>query len=833
MKYELKSYQEAAAAKVLADLRKGSNEYLAPGAEQAYTAVSLAAPTGSGKTVIAAAVIERMLFGDPNTDSAPDPDAVFVWLTDDPALNEQTRMKMLQSSELLQPGHLVTLDESFDQPRFTPGTVNFLNIQKLGAKTSFVVTADGKRKYTFWETITNTINDAGGNYYLVIDEAHRGTGNSAKARQTIVKTLIAGKDGVVPAAPVVWGISATPQRFDQFIQGTDRVPRKCEVPVSEVRESGLIKDVLALYYRAENQDMDLALVREAALTLKAMDKEWNAYTDAEGIQDVRPAMVLQLPPSASPQDVATILDVCAEAWPELAGPAVAHAMESHTAAEFGSHTVNYVAPQAVQDHPRIRLVLFKEALTTGWDCPRAEVMVSLRKAQDYTYIAQLIGRMVRSPLARRIEANEQLNRVALFLPGFAADAVNNVKRMLETDPEGPPTDIEIEPDEAWRNPKVPEALFGVFAGLPSYSTPSVIHRSQVARLHKLAGLLAGDDVLTNAVTAADAYLINAMNAKHQLLDSEGKLAHLIKDVETNTVAAEEWGIFDSTSNSTASEIDIVLYAGDLNRQFAASKRQFKDGLATTYWAHLVTSEGLDPQDAKVIVVAMSRDIPTVERAEKAAVSLVRQWQDTYGNDISSLTDDRQARYRDVRAMAKDPELIHPILPTEPISMPSNRDIPTYEQHLYSDKSGRYRTKLATWEEHCLATEQGRPGFVGWYRNPTGGQRCLRIPYKDGDTWKSVYPDLIVFHAQDDEPRPSIVDPHGHHLADAPAKLRGLAEYAAKHGDSYARIIAVIRDKDGNYRMLDLKDPTIQKHVPEATSQAKIENLFKKHGSSYQ
>ena len=47
-------------------------------------------------------------------------------------------------------------------------------------------------------------------------------------------------------------------------------------------------------------------------------------------------------------------------------------------------------------------VLFKEALTTGWDCPRAEVMFSQRVAGDHTYIAQLIGRMVRTPLARRI-----------------------------------------------------------------------------------------------------------------------------------------------------------------------------------------------------------------------------------------------------------------------------------------------------------------------------------------------------------------------------------------------------------------------------------------------
>jgi type III restriction enzyme len=46
------------------------------------------------------------------------------------------------------------------------------------------------------------------------------------------------------------------------------------------------------------------------------------------------------------------------------------------------------------------------AISTGWDWLRAEVLVSLRAAQEYTYIAQLIGRMVRTPLARTITVSD-------------------------------------------------------------------------------------------------------------------------------------------------------------------------------------------------------------------------------------------------------------------------------------------------------------------------------------------------------------------------------------------------------------------------------------------
>jgi type III restriction enzyme len=405
VKFELKDYQEDAAGKVLKNLRKASSEYAD---DKTYTAVSLSAPTGAGKTVIAAAVIERVLFGDPEGDGEADPDAVFLWLTDDPSLNEQTSKKLLQASDKIQASQLLRLDEGFDAAEFARSKVYFLNIQKLRKGANFLTRKEGKRKHLMLDTITRTIKSNGTHYYLIIDEAHRGTGRRSSDDQTITQRLING-DGTVAAAPVVLGISATPDRFDKAIEqgANDRVPRKVIVPTAAVRESGLIKDVLSISYRAESQTMETTLVRQAVSNLRTMDEAWNVYTSAEDEPPVRPVLVLQIPASSNAADVGALLDVCGEEWDELKQRhAIAHALESHTAEEFGKHTVNYVKPQDIQDHPAVRLVIFKEALTTGWDCPRAEVMVSLRTAKDDTYIAQLIGRMVRSPLARRIASDE-------------------------------------------------------------------------------------------------------------------------------------------------------------------------------------------------------------------------------------------------------------------------------------------------------------------------------------------------------------------------------------------------------------------------------------------
>ena len=54
--------------------------------------------------------------------------------------------------------------------------------------------------------------------------------------------------------------------------------------------------------------------------------------------------------------------------------------------EVGAYEIPKVAPQDVQHDHAIRVLLAKDAVSTGWDCPRAEVLVSLRPAKDDTYV---------------------------------------------------------------------------------------------------------------------------------------------------------------------------------------------------------------------------------------------------------------------------------------------------------------------------------------------------------------------------------------------------------------------------------------------------------------
>ncbi len=87
MRVTLFPFQETA----LAELHEKINKAHLMWSEKDPQVISFSAPTGSGKTIIMTALFEEILHG--GSDNIGDPDSVFVWLSDSPELNEQTRLK--------------------------------------------------------------------------------------------------------------------------------------------------------------------------------------------------------------------------------------------------------------------------------------------------------------------------------------------------------------------------------------------------------------------------------------------------------------------------------------------------------------------------------------------------------------------------------------------------------------------------------------------------------------------------------------------------------------------------------------------------------------------
>ena len=147
-------------------------------------------------------------------------------------------------------------------------------------------------------------------------------------------------------------------------------------------------------------------------------------------------------------------------------------------------------------------------------------------------------------------------------------------------------------------------------------------------------------------------------------------------------------------------------------------------------------------------------------------------------------------------------------------------LPRYEKHLMCDDEGKFPDALNSWEQTVLGAEMKGEDRVAWYRNPDrAAQESLGIVYDEAGTTKILRPDFVFFSkASDGSIVADIVDPHGHHLADALPKLRGLARYAKINGSLFRRIEAV-SEISGKYRMLDLTKPEVRDALDLATTSA--------------
>lgn len=291
MRDELLSFQQTAVSKLLAKINSAAAYHKVDGRPQV---IAFRAPTGSGKTIVMTAVIEDILNGTETT--IEQPEAIFVWLSDSPQLNEQSKTKIIQKADKIRPNQCVTIeDDSFDQEMLDDGTIYFLNTQKLG-KSSRLVSGGDSRTYTIWQTLQNTAEQKGDHLYVIIDEAHRGMHNRDAARATTImqKFLKGSEADGFEAMPIVIGMSATDERFRRLVGNISSVRHDVDVRPDEVRASGLLKDRIIITYPEQDSIDDMVILQEAADEWKDKCEHWNYYCTTQKSQQVRPVLVIQV-----------------------------------------------------------------------------------------------------------------------------------------------------------------------------------------------------------------------------------------------------------------------------------------------------------------------------------------------------------------------------------------------------------------------------------------------------------------------------------------------------------------------------------------------------------
>lgn len=817
MKYELKDFQEKAVATLAKQMVQADDMY------RSYNnkvSCSLSAVTGSGKTVMAAAAIEALLNGSEDLNIEPHQNVTFLWVTDSPALNEQTSEKFDLSSEInVLMRHTIDNADMKGVSELQPHSVYFLNRQKLSDNS--LLTRGEEGNPTFWQILQNTY-DRGTTVYMMLDEAHRGLGTTSsqekedKKRQTIYSKLIDGfTEGsfTLDPMPIVVGISATIKRFEKAMNNRRKRTVLPEVSVSpaDVQASGLLKDTIVISVPTAKDAVRGVYLTNACQALQESTKQWKLWCQANQIPTVHPLMVIQVKDKVKEEELRQLCVDVGEKIPWIdPHKSFANVFGEQTSYSINGIEIPYIQPELAQGRSEVVVLFAKEAISTGWDCPRAEVIYSLRSHSDDTYIAQLIGRMVRTPLARRVDM-DILNSVACYLPYFDRETVQKVVDHLTKDKDDDNAVSSKDGRNVILNPVNVEwdSSLHVDKAFESIKTRkrSSKQRNFIRGALELSGLLMKYEIDLDAEDYVMNSLMRELNDSINTFHSEyEQKIESISKVESTDIRIQN---MDATKIDTEKHTeDADVYAIDQARKQA--DRVFELAITNRFFQQ-EAKKGIDSMTINTRIAAAGSVEGIVDHVTNRAKELISEFRDKYRDQINKLSESPR---QEIEVKLLKNGIASDVSLPKPLNNIYDGDANyKYSKHVLNNPEDHLAPIQLYPIEDKVVNEELKHGAIAWYRNPgSGNSHTLSIMYNTSDGPKPFHPDFIFFEKVEGRVMPYIVDPHGAYLADSLEKLRGYVDYVRRFGDTFSRVWSLDETKDGQKRYLDLKDQATQKAI---------------------
>lgn len=313
------------------------------------------APTGSGKTVILISYMDEYLRARPRT--------AFIWLCPGKGdLEEQSRRRMQQ----ICPGRVTMNLADALNGGFEPGTVTFINWELVTKKDNNAL------RNTERQNLFERIKQAGRegiSFMAVIDEEHS---NKTARADSIIRAL-------APLRLIRMSATTTGNGDYTFY----------EVEEQSVIEEGLITRAVCVNEGLDRQtDTGAADNRLVELADEKRRQIAAAYRHL-GV-NVRPLVLIQFP-NGRPERVAAVEEKLA---------AMGYTYENGLAAKWMACDKRAL-PRDITDNTGLPVfLLMKQAVSVGWDCPRAKILVKLREGGSEIFQIQTVGRIRRMPERR-------------------------------------------------------------------------------------------------------------------------------------------------------------------------------------------------------------------------------------------------------------------------------------------------------------------------------------------------------------------------------------------------------------------------------------------------
>lgn len=358
---KLFDYQENAAKQLVDHLGIKIDAYMASmarGRTPKTATVHFVSPTGSGKTVTAFATMNELINQYDNL--------VFVWIAPN-TLHIQSQEKFIKyTDEMLSSLNPIDSDNIHSDNTLRPNDILCLNWGSVDKDTNTLIKSGESGKYI--DNIIALTKENGGIIIAMIDESHIASQNEKTKANDFLHKL----------NPVVRvDITATPKSQGE---NDDIV----EVERQAVIEAGVIKKEFIF------NDFDEQQIDKEKLTILAYNRlqEIKQAYDIETGGKVNPLMIIQIENDNADEFRKVQFEI--ENYLEKMG--VSKDLIAYYLSEDKSNSDDL----AKNDDAR-QIVFTKTAIATGWDCPRASVLLTFRKSNDDKFKTQVLGRINRMP----------------------------------------------------------------------------------------------------------------------------------------------------------------------------------------------------------------------------------------------------------------------------------------------------------------------------------------------------------------------------------------------------------------------------------------------------
>jgi len=345
-------------------------------------------PTGSGKTLMMTEYIEQIIKENENEDLC------FLWISIGKGdLHKQNYNSLKREFQGFPSIYL--LEEEFFGYRETieQNEVVVVNWEKLRAKDNKTnewknSLMKDKETTNFKELIKNTKED-NRKIIMIIDESHS---NSVSQRAIELRDII--------NADITIEMSATP-----ILDGNE-YNEKVTVDPNEVIDEGMIKKEIIINQDIDKVDDDEITSQELVMQVAFEKREELRQLYQKYNIDINPLVLVQLPSGDAGEDKKEFVE-------SFLAQKGMDKDNKQVAVWLNDEKVNNESDLVIPNDSEVNFLIFKMAIDTGWDCPRASILVRFRETKSETFEIQTIGRILRMPEAKHYE-DDKLNKGYIY-----------------------------------------------------------------------------------------------------------------------------------------------------------------------------------------------------------------------------------------------------------------------------------------------------------------------------------------------------------------------------------------------------------------------------------